>query len=74
MKFAKMSALVSLSGCVLAALGAPTAFTKVITYGVNLNFNPLTPEASPGAGSVAKNGNRKHARWEARRERDHRKQ
>lgn len=36
----------------VAALAVSPASAALITYDVNLNFNPLAPEAPPGVGSV----------------------
>ena len=49
-----MTLLKTLSSALAAAavLAAAPASAALITYDVNLNFNPTQQEASPGAGSV----------------------
>jgi hypothetical protein len=41
-----------LAVCVAAALGAPPALAKLVTYNVNMNFDPTIIDGPPGVGTV----------------------
>ena len=52
MTFSKSFALIALAGCVSMAIGAPPAFAELLTYDVNMNFDPTVVDASPVDGRV----------------------